>query len=105
MLLRHSGWGMIPGILPVGLLRSQVLSPILPPQTGALGADVQTLKLSITLASAAALAFGGVSVRSFLLRKPYNPTCCSELGFWDLLYLPAQGASTASLSLRFCCQN
>lgn len=54
--------GMIPGILPVGLLRSKGLSPILLPQTGVLGADVQKLKLLITLASAPALTFGGVSM-------------------------------------------
>lgn len=96
---------MVPGILPVGLLSSKGLSPILLPQTGVLGADVQTLKLSITLASAAVLTFGGVSLRSFLLGKLYNPACCSELGFWDLLSLHAQGASTTSLNSSFYCQN
>lgn len=98
--------GMVPDILSVRLLSSRGVSPTLLPQTGALGADMQTLKLSITLASAAALTFGEVSVRSFLLGKLYNPTCCSELGFWDLLSQGhAQGTSTTSLSSPFCCQN
>lgn len=53
--------GMIPGVLPVGLLSSQGLNPILLPQAGALGADVQKFKPSITLISAPSLTFGGVS--------------------------------------------
>lgn len=103
MLPRHSSWRDDPRHPPLGLLSSKALSPTLLPQTGALGADVQTLRPPITLASAAALTFGGVSVKSFLVGKLYNPSCCSE--FWDLLSLRAQGASTASLSSRFCCQN